>query len=105
MYLVLPLLAQFDFNCYVFKVIKEVKKEHIWHILLYEFKRTNKVTESLRNIWRLDSKRNQCQLSSQKFRVENYSLANNPLPVRSIEFYENFQQTLWNKTSSQLWKN
>jgi len=40
---------QFDFNSYFFKVIMEVTKEHIQHVLLYEFNKDNTM-ESMRNI-------------------------------------------------------
>jgi len=41
---------QFDFNSYFFKIIMEMTKEHIRHILLYDFNKGNNTTESARNI-------------------------------------------------------
>jgi len=52
LFLFLVHILQFDFNnnSYFFKVTMEVTKEHIRHILLYEFNKGNNATESARNI-------------------------------------------------------
>jgi len=54
-YLVLILDASFEecssiLTVIFFKVVMEMTKEHIRHILLYEFNEGNNVTESARNI-------------------------------------------------------
>jgi len=66
----------------------EVTKEHIRHILLYEFKGNN-ATESARNIKAIYGDRtisvSQCQRWFQKFQSGNYSLKDEPRPKRSVE--------------------
>jgi len=87
--------VQFDFNSYFFKIITEVTKEYIRHILLYEFNKGNNATESARNIkavyedWTISV--SQCQRWFQKFRVGNYSLEDKPRPGRSVELDEDLQ--------------
>jgi len=78
---------QFDFNSYFFKVIMEATKEHIWHILLYEFNKGNNATESAKNIKAVYEDRtinvSQCQRWFQKFRAGNCSLEDEPRPGRA----------------------
>jgi len=90
--------VQFDFNSYFFKVIMKVTKEHILHILLYDFNKGNNATESARNIKAVYGDRrisvSHCQRWFQKFRAGNYRLEDEPRPERSVELDENVLQTL-----------
>jgi len=78
-YFLLILSASFE-ECnsilsYFFKVVMEVIKEHIRHILLYEFNKGNNAMENAENIKAEYGDRtiSQCQ-RFQKFRTGNYSL-------------------------------
>lgn len=63
-------------------------KEHIRHVLLYEFSKVNNITESARNINAVYGDGtlsiSQCQRRYQKFRAGNYSVKDEPYPERSV---------------------
>jgi len=76
----------------------EVTKEHIRHILLYEFNKGNNATESARNIKAVYGNRtisvSQCQRWFKKFRAGNYGLEDEPRLGRSVELDEDVLQIL-----------
>jgi len=76
----------------------EVTKEHIRHILLYEFNKGNNTTENARNIKVVYEDQtinvSECQRWFQKFRTGNYSLEDEPRTGRFVEFDEDVLQIL-----------